>query len=66
MTDPVFGPGQNIPGTGGINPEPAPTPWLPDVNAMKAKLADRFGRTTEEGVLVTFEQIEVIKGILGI
>jgi len=29
MTDPVFGPGQNIPGTGGINPDPAPTPWLP-------------------------------------
>jgi len=35
----AFGPGQNIPGTGGINPDPAPTPWLPSVGLTEAQKA---------------------------
>ena len=41
--------------------DPAPTPWLPDIEAAKKKLADRFGRTKEDGVIITWEQQEFIK-----
>ena len=57
--DKVFGPGQDVPETREI--EPAPTPWLPDIEAAKKKLADRFGRTKEDGIIVTWEQQEQIK-----
>ena len=45
MPNDVFGHGESFPGTGGINPEPVPTPYLPtggaltDDQKLKAKAA---------------------------